>query len=62
MTTKIKYIIINELQKKHSKTIKILCKWAGISRAGYYNWVNKKIEDINKNEYIEKMILEIYNS
>ncbi|HAT4226418.1 TPA: transposase [Clostridium perfringens] len=53
-----KFFIIRELSFKY--TVKLLCDIAGVSRSGYYKWLNKGNIDISYSE-LENKILELYN-
>lgn len=53
-----KFCIIRELSCKY--TVKLLCDIAGVSRSGYYKWLNKGNIDISYSE-LENKILELYN-
>ncbi|MDK0932877.1 IS3 family transposase, partial [Clostridium perfringens] len=53
-----KFCIIRELSCKY--TVKLLCDIAGVSRSGYYKWLNKGNKDISYSE-LENKILELYN-
>ncbi|MDK0534959.1 transposase, partial [Clostridium perfringens] len=52
-----KFFIIRELSFKY--TVKLLCDIAGVSRSGYYKWLNKGNIDISYSE-LENKILELY--
>jgi putative transposase len=59
---KILFNIIQDLSAKYP--IQILCKFAGVSRSGYYKWLKQKDIVTHKqqnDEFIKGLILECYN-
>ncbi|WP_157074360.1 helix-turn-helix domain-containing protein [Geobacillus zalihae] len=61
MKPKERFSIIQELSNTHP--IAWLCQLAGVSRSGYYRWVNRQgivTEKQKENEQIKQMILECH--
>lgn len=63
--TKAKFEIIHEMvsQQDNLQNIKELCKIAGVSRSGYYNWIASENRRIAKEESDQRdfeLILKAY--
>lgn len=57
-----KYKIIKEMQVGYKNTVKSLCCYGGISRSGYYKWLNSINQVAIKDDDTEKIIVEVYNN
>ncbi len=65
-TAENKFVIIHETVSKTNNTlsVKMLCEIAGVSRAGYYNWVkaaDKRDEKEKQDRADFELILKAYN-